>query len=95
MYVNRVERFIGPKSLGHKQRVTQIYRNGKQMQIGETIENNVVTFREIISKGKSFFRRIIESYGKDGKPIKGSRYVQKLTGEQADNQPIRTFGVIA
>lgn len=95
MYVNSIERFIGPKDLGHKQRVTQILRDGKQTQIGETIEHGTVTFREIIEKGKDYFKRVIESYDKEGKPIKGSRFMQELSGQDAEDTPIRRFGVIA
>lgn len=50
MLVGRVERTIGPKSLGHVQRVTHEVKDGVFIQTGETIEHGKTTFKEVIEK---------------------------------------------
>ena len=94
MLVGRVERTIGPKSLGHVQRVTHEVKDGVFIQTGETIEHGKTTFKEVIEKGYNYFKRTFQSYNKDGEVIKGSQFMEKLTGEAANKKQVRNFGVV-
>lgn len=94
MQISRVERAIGPKINGHIQRVTHAVKGNKTIQIGETIEHDKVTFREVITKGYNYFKRTFKSFDKNGKVIKGSEYTEELFGTEANSKNIRKFGVI-
>lgn len=93
MLIGKIEKYVGPKELGHKQRVTTKIIGGKYIQIGETVENGRTTFKETIMKGHNYFKRWLCSYNKEGKEIKGSDFVEELFGEEANKKPIRHFGV--
>ena len=94
MLVGRVERTIGPKDLGHVQRVTHEVKDGVFIQTGETIEHGKTTFKEVIEKGYNYFKRTFQSFNKDGEVIRGSEFMEKLTGEAANKKQVRNFGVI-
>ena len=51
MQISRIEGYIGPKTLQHKQRITTYFKDGKYIQVGETIEKGQTTFKETIEKG--------------------------------------------
>lgn len=94
MRISQVSRNIGMKDLGHVQRVTHDFKNGRLIQTGETIEYGKTTFKEVIEKGYNYFKRTMTSFNKQGEPIKGSEFVEEIVGEAANKKPIRTFGVI-
>ena len=93
MQISRIEGYIGPKVLGHKQRVTTYFKDGKYIQVGETIEKEQTTFKETIEKGWNYFKRSFESY-KNGQKINGSEFSEMIIGEEANKKPIKKFGVI-
>ena len=93
MFIGKVERQIGPKSLGHVQRVTQKVENCKFIQVGETVEHGKVTFREIIEKGHDYFKRTFSSFNKQGEPIKGSEFSEEIIGPEANKKQVRHFGL--
>ena len=93
MLISRVERQIGPKELGHVQRVTSKMVGLKYVQIGETVEHGTTTFRETIIKGHNYFKRFFCSFNKKGERIKNSGFSEELFGEEANKKPVRHFGV--
>ena len=93
MQISRIEGYIGPKTLQHKQRITTYFKDGKYIQVGETIEKGQTTFKETIEKGWNYFKRSFESY-KNGQKIKGSEFAEEIIGEGANKKPVRRFGVI-
>ena len=93
MKISRIERVIGPKDMGHVQRVTHEFKDGKLIQTGETIEHGQTIFKEVIEKGWNYFKRSFESYS-EGKPIKGSQFVEEVFGDDANKKPIRKFGIV-
>ena len=93
MEISRIERQIGPKSMGHIQRVIHKMDNNMFIQIGETVEHDKVTFREVIKKGYNYFKRTIQSFNKNGELIKGSEFSEEITGPVANGKKVRHFGV--
>ena len=93
MIINRVETRLGGGLINHTQRVTTKFSKGMFHQIGEDIIDGVTRYKEVISKGYTKYRRAIMSYDANGKRIEASKYVEKLEGEAAKNQPVRHFGV--
>lgn len=94
MEIGRIQRHIGPKCAGHVQRVVHKFENGKLIQVGETVEHNKVTFREVIEKAHNYFKRTINSFDEHGNSIKGSEFTEEVFGGAANKKQIRKFGVI-
>lgn len=94
MIISKIERYIGPQSNRHMQRVTHKFEQGKFIQIGETFENQKLTFQEIIEKGKDYFKRSFKSFDKQEQPIKGSEFIEEVQGPEANLKKVRHFGVI-
>lgn len=94
MIISKIERYIGPQNNQHLQRVTHKVEQGKLIQIGETFENQKLTFQEVIEKGVDYFKRTFKSFDKEGNVIKASEYIEEVQGSEANEKEIRQFGVI-
>lgn len=95
MRISRIEGNVGPKALGHVQRVTtDITPRGCLRQTGETLIQGKVTYREVIEKCQGYFRRVTECFSNSGELLNGSKFIEELHGDAANKKQIRHFGVI-
>ena len=92
MNISRVEYKIAPN---HKQVITTKVSKNTLIRIGEDVIDNTTRYKEVISQGWTYFRRAIMSYGKDGKRIEGSKFVETIKGDAARKRKITGFGVYA